>query len=236
MKSTMKKIFLVFIVQILAFTTAHSQENRFNLELDKYCKITIKEFRTIPKERKAILNNMAEHLAKKKYIVFTCKTNSRRTLLLQVWAQTSFYYYGVFGKYAFSIGDTVTGVYPGVIDVLRESGFYCTNQKNVVPNRYVISISEEYPINMLSSKNEVGTIDTAKGVVVNICSDNEQPGITANTGPVNLPYQSPTLFEKTPQEKEKYRVINHQIALEMLYLAERTKAVIAISQGSSFEY
>jgi len=229
----MKKIFLLLVVSAIAFTSVNAQEHRFNSELDKYCKTGIKDFKTIPKERKAILDNMAEQLATKKYIVFACKTNSRRTLMLQVWAQTSFYYYGLVGKYAFSIGDTITSVYPGVAEVLTESGFYCTNQRNVEPSRYVISISQEYPLNMLSSKNEVGTIDTSKGVVVNICSDNEQANVTTNKGYINLPYQSPTQFEETAQEKQKYKDLNHQIAVEMLYLAERTKGIIIEIRNTS---
>jgi hypothetical protein len=232
MNSSFKKIFFVSVVLLMA-ASVHSQENRFNLELDKYCKTVIKEFRVIPAERKLVLDGMAQQLAKKKYIVFTCKTNSRRTLILQVWAQTSFYYYGVYGRYAFSIGDTVTNVYPGVIDVLKESGFFCTNQKNAEPSQYVISINKEFPINMLSSKNEVGTIDTNKGVVVNICFNEEEPSIIAGNGHVNLPYKSPTAFEKTKREKQKYRVLNHQIALEMLYLAERTKALVGEFKGAA---
>lgn len=205
------------------------------MELDKYCKTVIKEFRTIPDARKATLIDVAQQIATKKYVVFTCKTNSRRTLLLQVWAQTAFYYYGVLGKYAFSLGDTVTSVYPGVIDVLSQSGFFCTKQKNAEPTRYVIAVSKEYPINMLSSKNEVGTIDTAKGVVVNICFAEEQSSITALKGHMNLPYQSPTVFENTSKEKRKYKTLNHQIAVEMLYLAEKTKKIM-IENRTPSEY
>ena len=230
MTSFFKKIFFVSVVLLVA-ANVHSQENRFKLELDKYCKTVIKEFRVIPAKRKLVLDDMAQQLAKKKYIVFTCKTNSRRTLMLQVWAQTSIYYYGVYGRYAFSIGDTITNVYPGVIDVLRESGFFCTNQKNAEPSRYVIAINKEFPINMLSSKNEVGTIDTAKGVVVNICFNEDEPSIVALNGNVDLPYKSPTAFEKTKREKQKYSVLNHQIALEMLYLGERTKAIVGEFKG-----
>lgn len=229
----MKKILFILILQLLAVTGMHAQENRFNSELDKYCKTCIRDFKTISKERKAVLDNMAQQLATKKYVVFACKTNSRRTIMLQVWAQTSFYYYGLLSKYAFSIGDTVTSVYPGVAEVLTESGFYCTNQRNVEPSRYVISISQEYPLNMLSSKNEVGKIDTAKGMVVNICSDNEQSNVTANKGYVNLPYPSPTPFEDTPQEKQKYKDLNRQIAIEMLYLAERARDILMEIRNTS---
>ena len=223
----MKRNLFTLLVLLLAFSGVYSQEHRFNAELDKFCRTSIKEFKTIPNERKIILDGIAKEIAGKKYVVFTCKTNSRRTVMLQVWAQTSFYYYGVLGKYAFSIGDTITSIYPGVANVLRESGFFCMNQENVVPNRYVISINQEYPVNMLSSKNEVGTIDTAKGVIVDICFNNEESGVAAHKKHIDLPYQSPTQFENTPEEKEKYRELNHQIALEKLYLAKKTKGILS---------
>ena len=227
MQSNIKKIFFVLAILLTAVQFTHAQEHRFNSELDKFCKTTIKEFKSISKERKTVLDGMAEQLAKKKYVVFSCKTNSRRTLMLQVWAQTAFYYYGVHGKYAFSIGDTITSVYAGVAEILTEAGFYCTYQRNGEPSGYIISISKEYPLNMLSSKNKVGTIDTAKGVLVNICFDvNEQSNVAAANGHLDLPYQSPTQFENTPKEKETYEALNKQIAVEMLYLAKRTKGIM----------
>ncbi len=227
MKSNNKKNFFLLVLLFTAFQFTQAQENRFNSELDKFCKTSIKEFKNISKERKVVLDEMANQLARKKYVVFTCKTNSRRTLMLQVWAQTAFYYYSILGKYAFSIGDTITDVYPGVAEVLTEAGFFCTYQRNVEPGGYIISISKEYPLNMLSSKNKVGTIDTAKGVLVNICFDaNEQSTIAAGKGHINLPFQSPTQAENTSKEKETYHGLNQQIATEMLYLAKKTKASI----------
>lgn len=232
--ASMKKVFLLFIVVTLSQQCVQAQHNRFNSELDKFCKSVIKEFRAIPAGRKATLNDMAKQLAVKKYVVFTCLTNSRRTLMLQVWAQTSFYYYGLIGKNAFSIGDTVTSIYPGVGDVLSESGFYCASQVAGEPSRYVICINKEYPENILSSKKEVGTIDTTKGLVVNICFENEKMSTVASMTQIHLPYQSPTAFEKTPQEKQKYAALNHQIALEMLYLGAKTKELIELENAEKY--
>ena len=228
----MRKNTLLFVIAMLVLSIAQAQQNRFNEELDKFCKTTITEFGTINKDRKAVLDGMAQQLAAKKYVVFTCKTNSRRTLMLQVWAQTSFYYYGLLGKYAFSIGDTVTDVYPGVADVLVQSGFYCTNLKN--DRGYNIAYNKEYPENILSSKNEVGTLDTAKGLIANICFEDEPTGSAARKTQINLPYQSPTVFEKTEQEKQKYTELNHQIALEMLYLGFKTRDIIIATENAKY--
>lgn len=202
-----------------------AQENRFNVELDNYCLTAIKSFKEIPEGRKAILHGIAEELTQKKFIVFTCGTNSRRTLMLQVWAQTAFYYYGLWGKYAFSAGGKVTDVYPGVAGVLTEAGFTCTYLKSAEPNGYAISINKDYPVNILSSKNDIGTIDTSKVIVVNICTDGEEEDSSLLFLGVHLPYQSPKVFEQTAQERQKYRALNLQIATEMLYLAYCAKAL-----------
>lgn len=220
-----KKILFIFL--IMASQTGYAQDIRFNDELDKFCKQTKREFLSIPAERRAILNGIAEQLTKKKYIGFTCQTNTRRTMLLQTWAQTAFLFYGLNQKFAFSIGDTISEVYPEVVNVLQLSGFYYTALENALPNGYVIYVGKDIPIDYMVSKTDFGTIDPAKSVVVNICSSGEQSALTANIPHVSLAYQSPAIFEKTPEEKQKYEELNRQIATEMLYLAKRTKDLIS---------
>lgn len=222
----------ISILLILATQIIYAQNIRFNSELDKYCKNSLKEFSAITPERKLILDGIAKQLSQKKYIVFTCQTNSRRTQLLQVWAQTSFTYFGLYNRQAFSIGDTVTYVYSEVANVLKESGFSYINLENASPNGFIISISKEYPVNMLSSKKDLGTIDTAKVALVNICYDKEKSNYE-NMANAKLPYQSPVEFEKTPQEKEKYTALNQQIVREMLYLAQTTKVLIMKNEDNS---
>lgn len=205
---------------------ATAQENRFNPKLDKYCRASIQSFRTISPERQALLDNIARQLATKRFVIFTCLTNSRRTQMLQVWAQTSFYYYGLYDKHSFSAGDSVTGIYPQVATVLEETGFIVNRMISTEPNGYSIAISKEYPENILSSKDEVGTIDTLRSVVVNICEPGEPKGELAQKQSALLPYQSPVRFEKSLREKQKYQQLNHQIAVEMLFLGYLTKQYI----------
>lgn len=222
----MKKIVLVVLVQVLVVVAVQAQLKRFNIDLDKFCKSTIAEFKGIPGERQAVLEDMARQMTEKKFILFTCHTNSRRTILLQVWAQTAFYYYGLIDKLSFSVGDTVTAIYPGVANVLSRSGFYCATGGNTETFGYIISVSKEYPENLLLSKKTLGTIDTTKGVIVNICEGGEQSGIAAAIGHTSLPYQSPTRFENTLQEKARYMQLNRKIAVEMLYLAYKVRELI----------
>lgn len=230
----MKKGTLLLLFPLLFCHAIQAQENRFNVELDKFCNTAIKEFNSIPAERRLLLDETAKELAVKKYVVFTCNTNSRRTLMLQVWAQTAFYYYGLLGKHAFSLGNKVTDVYPGVVGVLTEAGFTCTYLKSAEPNGYVISINRDLPVNILSSKNEIGTIDTSRGLLVSICTDDEAQGVAPELALFHLPYESPNRFEQTPQERDRYRALNKQIAVEMLYLGERVKYLLLEKEQHGF--
>ncbi len=217
---------ILVVVLLLTSHIGYSQDIRFSDELDKFCRQTKKEFASITLERKAMLNSIAEQLTIKKYIGFTCHTNSRRTMLLQTWAQTAFLFYGLNQKFAFSIGDVASDVYPEVVNVLQHSGFYYTAMEEVKPNGYVIYVGKDIPLEYMVSKTDFGTIDKDKTVVVNVCSSGEQSTFAANTPHVDLAYQSPIVFEKTPAEKQKYTELNLQIATEMLYLAKRTKDLI----------
>lgn len=62
----MKRI--LFTLLMLASQIGYSQDIRFNDELDKFCRQTKKDFASIPAERRAVLNSIAEQLTKKKYI------------------------------------------------------------------------------------------------------------------------------------------------------------------------
>ncbi len=221
----MKKIILLIIV-MLSIQLSYGQQIRFNDELDQFCKSSIKEFSSISTERKALLEDVAKQLSRKHHILFTCQTNSRRTLLLQVWAQTAFYYYNI-NRSSFSIGDSISNIYQGVVDILKESGFSYIELVNDAPKGYIISISKKYPKNIIVPKIDLGAVDTSKVIVVNICDNGERSVLTAKTIHSNLPYKSPMSFEKTPDEKQKYFVLNKQISIEMLYLAERVKEILS---------
>ena len=216
---------ILLLTALINILFSYGQQIRFNDELDEFCKTSIREFSSIPVERKIILENTAELLSKKQYILFTCQTNSRRTLLLQVWAQTAFYYYGL-NKTSFSIGDTISSIYPGIVNIFKESGFTYNEFRNEDSKGYMISTSKKYPKNIIVPKKDLGKIDTSKVLLVSICFTGEKSVLASNTPHLNIPYESPKSFEKTPNETQKYFVLNKQISIEMFYLAQKTKEFI----------
>lgn len=225
----MKKLLVVFFVLVLHISRA--QDIRFNDKLDKFCKDLKKESHLIPAERRVVLSGIADQLTQKKYIGFTCYTNSRRTMLLQTWAQTAFMFYGLNYKLAFSLGDTVSKIYPEVVHVLKESGFDYAPIETAEPNGYAIYIGKDIPFNYIKSKTDFGTINTDETVVVSICSDGEHSNLASTIPHVSLAYESPVAFENTKDEKQKYKELNRQIATEMLYLAKRIQDLLFVQEN-----
>lgn len=214
---------------LLMSTVAIAQQNNFNKTLANFCAEALNKTNTISPARKLLLDNLAEEMTYKRYVMFTCKTNSRRTLLLQAWSQTAFIYLGLYNKFAISTGDTITEVYPEIANVLSTSGFYCSKAENGGEQGYLISVNNKLPINIMLSKNYFGAIDTKYIVIANICGPNESSNIASTTKHFNLPYQSPVVYDGTEIEKSKYAELNKTIAIEMMYLAQQIKYNIANS-------
>jgi hypothetical protein len=220
---------IIVVLLWLTSAIAVAQQNSFNKTLASFCAEALSKADSIAPARKQLLDNLAEEMTYKRYLMFTCKTNSRRTLLLQAWSQTAFIYMGLYNKFAISTGDTITEVYPEIANVLTASGFYCSKAVNGEEQGYLISVNKELPINIMLSKNYFGSIDTKHIVIANICGKNETSSIAATAKHFTLPYQSPLIYDGTAMEKIKYAELNKTIAIEMMYLAQQIKYNIANS-------
>ncbi|MBN8702997.1 MAG: hypothetical protein J0M08_08025 [Bacteroidetes bacterium] len=209
--------------KILAFVCisnfAASQQIAFNKELSNFCNTAISNSKKISKKRKAVLNNIAIELLEKKHIVYACKTNTRRTQLLQTWTQTAFYYYGVVDRIAFSYGDSIADIYPGVVDILKQSGFYYA-ESNTIPKGYTISLNNNAPEYIIAPKNTLGKINSETTILINICSSGETFA-DQKMSYLKLPYKTPTEFEAKKNEQEKYMELNKTIATEMFYMVSK---------------
>jgi hypothetical protein len=71
-------------------------------------------------------------------------------------------------------------------------------------------------------------------IVVSICFIGEKSVLVSNTLHISIPYENPKLFENTPNENQKYFVLNKQISIEMFYLTQKTKELM-IKKEASFK-
>lgn len=185
-----------------------------------------KEFKSIPENRKEILEKITQYIAKKRVIgspinlVYICTHNSRRSHFGQVWAHVAASYYGIKNVNTYSGGTEATAFNINAINSLKRVGF------NVKP----INIEKNTTYHVFHDDNETPSVcfsktyDDAKNpqkefAAIMTCSDAEEncpfiPGVELRIGTT---YDDPKVFDNTPQQEDKYDERCRQIALETLY-------------------
>ncbi len=185
-----------------------------------------KEFKSIPENRKEILEKITQYIAKKRVmgspinLVYICTHNSRRSHFGQVWAHVAASYYGIKNVNTYSGGTEATAFNINAINSLKRVGF------NVKP----INIEKNTTYHVFHDDNETPSVcfsktyDDAKNpqkefAAIMTCSDAEEncpfiPGVELRIGTT---YDDPKAFDNTPQQDAKYDERCKQIALETLY-------------------
>jgi arsenate reductase (thioredoxin) len=192
-----------------------------------YCDNLTKEFKTIPDNRKVILEKITQYIKSKQddnksiNLVYICTHNSRRSHFGQVWAHVASYYYNIPNVNTFSGGTEATAFNINAINSLKRVGF------NVKP----INIEKNTSYHVFHDDNETPSVcfsktyDDAKNpqkefAAIMTCSDAEEncpfiPGVELRIGTT---YDDPKAFDNTPQQDAKYDERCKQIALETLYV------------------
>ncbi len=186
-----------------------------------------KEFKSIPENRKEILEKITQYITKKRVmgspinLVYICTHNSRRSHFGQVWAHVAASYYGIKNVNTYSGGTEATAFNINAINSLKRVGF------NIKP----INIEKNTTYHVFHDDNETPSVcfsktyDDAKNpqkefAAIMTCSDAEEncpfiPGVELRIGTT---YDDPKAFDNTPQQDAKYDERCKQIALETLYV------------------
>lgn len=186
-----------------------------------------KEFKSIPENRKALLEKITEYITKKRVmgksinLVYICTHNSRRSHFGQVWAHVAASYYGIKNVNTYSGGTEASAFNINAINSLKRVGF------NIKP----INIEKNITYHVFHDDNETPSVcfsktyDDAKNpqkdfAAIMTCSDAEEncpfiPGVELRIGTT---YDDPKAFDNTPQQDVKYDERCKQIALETLYI------------------
>lgn len=179
----------------------------------------------IPRERQAVLGEMADYIRQKTeqqkvpLLHFICTHNSRRSQFGQVWCRVVGAFYGV-DVATFSGGTEVTNVHPQVIKTLEQSGLKVksSGKKN---REFQVSFSQESaPIALFSKLYDHPDNPTADFVAVMTCShaDSNCPFIPGAAKRLALHYPDPKSADGTSNEAKVYAQCNRQIAAEMVGL------------------
>jgi protein-tyrosine phosphatase/arsenate reductase len=198
-----------------------------NPNIKTYVDGLTKEFKSIPQNRKEILEKITQYIAKKRVmgspinLVYICTHNSRRSHFGQVWAHVAASYYDVKNVNTYSGGTEATAFNINAINSLKRVGF------NVKP----INIEKNTTYHVFHDDNESPSVcfsktyDDAKNpqkefAAIMTCSDAEEncpfiPGVELRIGTT---YDDPKAFDNTPEQDAKYDERCKQIALETLYV------------------
>lgn len=197
-----------------------------------YCNNLIKEFDSIPPQRKELLQKIASYIVTKQKenkpvnLVYICTHNSRRSHYGQVWAKVASEYYDVKNVNTFSGGTEATAFNINAINALRRVGFDIkpmSIEKN--PVYLVLYDEKEPPIRCFSKVYDDPKNPQKEFAAIMTCSDAEEncpfiPGVEVRIGTT---YDDPKAFDGTSLQDEKYDERCKQIALETLYVFSKVK-------------
>lgn len=186
-----------------------------------------KEFKSIPENRKEILEKITQYIAKKRVIgspinlVYICTHNSRRSHFGQVWAHVAASYYGIKNVNTYSGGTEATAFNINAINSLKRVGF-TIKPINIEKNTtyHVFHDDNETPSVCFSKTYDDAKNPQKEFAAIMTCSDAEEncpfiPGVELRIGTT---YDDPKAFDNTPQQDAKYDERCKQIALETLYV------------------
>ena len=192
-----------------------------------YCDELIKEFDSIPSERKILLEKIAQYIQQKIQedkpiqLVYVCTHNSRRSHFGQIWAQVAAYYYHVSNVKSFSGGTEATAFNTNAINAVKRVGFDVKKTTDTVnPIFHLHYSASEKPIECFSKVYNDDVNPKHEFAAIMTCSDAEEncpfiPGVELRIGTT---YDDPKAFDNTPLPDAKYDERCKQIALETFYV------------------
>ncbi len=182
---------------------------------------------TISNERKAILQPLTEFIQSKVInhqeirINFICTHNSRRSHLLQVWAQTMANYFNIKNVFCYSGGTEATAFFPMVAETFKNLGFEVKTLSEGNNPIYSIKYSEnKHPIIGFSKKWDDDFNPKSEFAAIMTClqADGDCPFIAGAEKRIPITFEDPKAFDNTPQQAEKYNERSLQIATELFYV------------------
>lgn len=159
---------------------------------------------------------------------FICTHNSRRSHFAQVWAQTVAYYFGIEKVFCYSGGTEATAIFSTVVETLQKTGFNMDKLSEGENPVYSIKYAKNaHPIIGFSKKWDNAFNPRSGFSAVMTCSQADQncPFIAGAEKRIPITFEDPKKYDGTPQQTEKYKERNLQIATEMFYVFSKIKLI-----------
>lgn len=210
----------------------------FHKKLHAYCKTLPLEFNQIGDERKKDLQEIGDFIVEKRStgkmatIEFICTSNSRRSHMGQIWAQTAAAYYGVDSLWTFSGGTEATRVNKNAIAAFERCGFdILGNNVGDNPLWFVRASNAKSSWVIWSKKYSDSTNPKKDFCAVMVCSEADKscPSVDGAELRVAMPYDDPKYFDGTPSQDSKYDERCRQIARDMFFMMDYVKQKLRLT-------
>lgn len=195
-------------------------------QIQTYCADRISEFESIPAERKAILERIANYIRSKRdenqviQLVYICTHNSRRSHFGQIWGAVAAAYYDVPTVLTYSGGTEATAFHPSAVAATQRAGFDVQRLDENTNPLYEVHFGEHFSSSCFSKTYDDVSNPTENFAAIMTCSDADEncPFIPNVELRVATTYDDPKAFDNTSQQDEKYDERCSQIARESLYV------------------
>ena len=196
--------------------------------IEEYLSRRIREFDSIPSERKQQLRAVADYVRQhlnagaKARLTFICTHNSRRSHLSQIWAKIAAEHCGLGDVETFSGGTEATAFNPRAVDSLQRSGLQIKTEDGSASNpRYLVRYDENTPPLVCFSKvYDEAPNPNSKYCAIMTCSQADEacPVVPGCELRAPIRYEDPKAADDTPAEAATYDERSAQICREMLFL------------------
>lgn len=191
-----------------------------------YCETLIKEFHSIPEQRKQILEEIAAYaqdrikMDKPVRLIYICTHNSRRSHFGQIWAMVANTYYKK-QITAYSGGTEVTAFNIHAINALKRIGFEISKLGDNINPTYKVKFDDhEQAIECFSKVYDHPINPHTQFAAIMTCSEAEVncPFIPGVDFRMATTYEDPKVSDNTPMNDVTYDERCRQIAREVFYM------------------
>lgn len=219
---------ILSIGSLAAFAQNH-REGVLNARVLEFFKARAQEFDTIPSDRKADLDSIANYVRTARSqghtprLMFVCTHNSRRSHMGQILAAAAAQAAG-FTVETSSAGTEATAFNPRAVAAIERAGFAVRKTTTDTNPIYHVSMGDGAPVVTCFSKRiDNAPNPTAGFAAVMVCTEADKacPSVAGADARFALPYVDPKVADNTPDEARAYDERCAQIAREMMYVMQQ---------------
>jgi arsenate reductase len=241
----MKAIITIGMVALCCAGCSSTRQFRSNANLlpalRPYAEEVAHELGTVSAERKTTLDAIASDVVaqleagKAAKLTFICTSNSRRSHMSQIWAQTAAYYYGLDQVFAYSGGTQATACNCRTVAAMRRVGFAIEDATTGDNPVYLVRYANDRPpIRAYSKLYNADANPKRDFIALMTCSvaDKSCPVVAGAMSRYAIHYVDPRLCDDTPTETTAYNERCREIAREMFYImSEVRRSLDAVKAG-----